>query len=124
MTYDIFLDNKKIGTSLLDKADASMGVVFGKILSSDKMLCFDFLSNYCRDRSIDMTEYPENKLIITRTIAGLKVINQNGIEIKGEGVNIEGMDSEGFDINIFGIPFPFYQEEFPHHVKADKNRFI
>jgi len=25
------------------------------------------------------------------------------------------MDSEGFEISIEGIPYPFYEEEFPHH---------
>ncbi len=29
--YDILLDNKKIGTTELEKADAPMGVVFGII---------------------------------------------------------------------------------------------
>ncbi|MDB5062978.1 MAG: hypothetical protein JWP67_2821, partial [Mucilaginibacter sp.] len=30
-SYDVFLDNIKIGQTELEKADAPMGVVFGKI---------------------------------------------------------------------------------------------
>jgi hypothetical protein len=30
---------------------------------------------------------------------------------------ITGMDSEGFEISVLGIPYPFYEEEFPHHVE-------
>lgn len=118
MIYNIFLDNKKIGTSLLENGDAPMGVVFGKIIPVDKTLCYDFLAKYCGDNGIDSTKYPEDKLITTRTIPGLKILNEKGIEIKGKGSNIEGMDSDGFDISIFGIPYPFYEEEFPHHVKT------
>ena len=123
MKYNIFLDNIKIGTSLLEKSDAPMGVVFGKILSNDKSLCYDFLSKYCKDNNIGATEYPENKLITTRTIPTLKIVNDNGIEIKGMSSNIEGMDTEGFEINIEGVPYPFFEEEFPHHVKAYNERF-
>lgn len=118
MKYDIFLDNIKLGTTLLDKADASMGVVFGKIISADKSLCFDYLQKYCKDNGIETTEYPEDKLVNTRAIPGIRVVNENGVEIKGQGCTIEGMDADGFEICIFGIPYPFYGEEFPHHVKT------
>jgi hypothetical protein len=115
MIYTIFLDNKKIGTSALEQADASMGVVLGKVNFIEVNLNYTFFSSYCKINSIKVEEFQEDKFISTQTIPELKVYNQREVEIKGIGCYIEGMDSEGFEINIIGIPYPFYEEEFPHH---------
>ena len=123
MNYSIFLDEKKIGTSQLEKADASMGVVFGEISFVENNINYAFFSNYCKINLIEASEYPEDKIISTYTIPNLKVYNENGIEINGITCYIAGMDSEGFEINIEGIPYPFYEEEFPNHVKAYKEQF-
>jgi len=40
------------------------------------------------------------------------------MEIKGVSNQISGMDSEGFEITLIGVPYPIYKEEFPHHVKV------
>lgn len=118
MTYNIFLDDKKIGTSLLDKADAPMGVVFGNITFKDNSLTFDFFSNYCKDHGIKTEEDAEHKFISTQTIPSMKVFNEKGVEIKGVGCYLEGFGSDPMDIYIIGIPYSFYEEEFPHHRKA------
>ena len=123
MNYSIFLDNNKIGTSLLDKADAPMGCVFGQITFLDKNLNYDFFSKYCKDNNIKADEYPDDKFISTQTIPTLRVLNETGTEIKGVGCYFAGMDSDGYEINIIGVPYPFFEEEFPHHVNADKDRF-
>ena len=57
------------------------------------------------------------------TIDSLIIKNESGTIIKGIGNQISGMDSEGFDITILGISYPFYEEEFPHHVKAYNEMF-
>lgn len=119
---NIFLDNIKIGTTRFEKADAPMGVVFGLIDFIDFKMGYDFIKDYCIKKQIDLvSDYPEVKLISTRTIEGLKVVNNAGVEIKGLGNQIDGMDSEGFEISIEGIPYPFYGEEFPNHVKDYEN---
>lgn len=124
MDYKIFLDGSKIGVSELEKADAPMGVVFGKINFTEGNLNYEFFSDYCKRNSIEVGfEYPEDKLISTRSIPTLIVTNEKGIEIKGSGTHICGMDSDGFEIEIFGVPYPFYEEEFPHHVKEYNERF-
>ena len=124
MDYNIFLDGRKIGVSKLEKADAPMGVVFGKLNFFEENLDYDFFSNYCKTNSIKVGfEYPEDKLISTYDIPTLKIVNENEIEIKGSSAYISGMDSEGFEINIFGVPYPFYEEEFPHHVKDYNEMF-
>lgn len=116
--YTIFLSNEKLGTTRLEKADAPMGVVFGEISFTKMNIGYDFIKEYCKSNGIELaSDFPEDKLISTRTIENLSVKNDFGIEIKGIGNQISGMDSDGFEISLEGISYPFYEEEFPHHVK-------
>ena len=121
--YDIFLDNIKIGTTELEKADAPMGVVFGKINFIEIVSAYDYFKNYCVENKIKVTDDYEQRLIMTEFIPNIKVVDKNSIEIIGLGTNIEGMDSDIFDITIMGVPYPFYEEEFPNHVKAYNEMF-
>lgn len=122
--YNIFLDDKIIGTTELEKADAPMGVVFGNVTFDNIVSGYDFLKTYCLTNNIEIiTDYPDDKLIATTDIPNLKVINPNGIEIKGQGTNINGMDSDVFEITIIGVSYQFFEEEFPHHVKAYNDQF-
>jgi hypothetical protein len=117
--YDIFLDNKIIGTTELEKADAPMGIVFGQIHFTDIVSGYDFFKTYCLKNNIELADdYPEDRLILTRTIKSLKVRNESGVEIKGLGNQISGMDGDEFEITLESVPYPFFEEEFPHHVKA------
>ncbi len=122
--YSIYLDSKKIGTTRFEKADAPMGVVFGEIIFVKDEWNYDSIKSYCLANHIEIADdYPEDKLISTRTLDTLKIKNDKGIEIKGVGNQISGMDSDGFEISIEGITYPFYEEEFPHHVKAYNEMF-
>lgn len=122
--YDIFLDGKLIGTTELEKADAPMGVVFGNVAFDNIISGYDFLKTYCSNNSIEIiNDYPAEKLIATSDIPNLKVIDPSGIEIKGQGANINGRDDDVFEITILGIPYPFFEEAFPHHVKSSNDQF-
>ena len=122
--YKIILENEEIGTTDFEKADAPMGVVLGKLTFIKPHFNYDFLKKYCLKNNIEITmDYPEDKVISTSTIPKLKVLNQNGIEIKGIGNQIIGMDNEEYQIEIFGIAYPFYGEEFPNHVAEYKTMF-
>jgi hypothetical protein len=122
--YDIFLDNKKIASTELEKADAPMGVVFGQINFISINSGYDFFKNYCIENNIKFTDYPEGRHIQTMNIPNLKVLDRNGKEIIGQhGCNVDGMDSDRFEITILGIPYPFYEEEFPLHIKAYHEMF-
>lgn len=122
--YDIFLGDKLIGTTELEKADAPMGVVFGNIKLYDISSGYEFFKSYCMTNGIEIVnDYPENKLIATSDIPTLKIITSDGIEIKGQGTSVDGMDSDVFEVTILGIPYPQYEEEFPHHVKSYEDQF-
>ncbi|WP_422092165.1 hypothetical protein [Tenacibaculum ovolyticum] len=124
MEYSIHLGDQKLGITKLEKADAPMGVVFGIIEFTNQNIGYDFIKEYCISMNYELTDdYPENKLISTMTIDSLSVKNKKGIEIKGTGNQISGMDSDLFEITLFGVPYPFYEEEFPHHVKAHNEIF-
>lgn len=123
-TYRIILNGTLIGTTKLEYADAPMGVVFGKINFVDEKYGYDYFKDYCKNNQIEIVSDDENdKIILTSSIDELKIWNDKEIEIKGEGNQITGMDNDGFEITIFGIPYPFYEEEFPHHVKEYGNMF-
>lgn len=41
-----------------------------------------------------------------------------------EGVESpSGLKEDGDEIDVFGIPYPFYGDEFPHHQEAYRNQF-
>jgi hypothetical protein len=122
--YDVLLDNKKIGTTELEKADAPMGVVFGKLIFDNIVSGYEFFKNYCLNNGIKLiADDPDNRLVMTSDIPNLSIINQNGIEIKGQAINIEGMDCDSFDVTFLGISYPFFEEEFPHHIRAYNDQF-
>ena len=122
--YSIYLNDYKLGTTRLEKADAPMGVVFGVISFTESNIGYDFIKEYCKSNRIELAnDYPEDKLISTKSMKHLSIKNDFGIEIKGIGNQISGMDSDGFEISLEGIPHPFYEEEFPHHVKTYNEMF-
>jgi hypothetical protein len=123
--YNITLNETLIGTSELEKADAPMGVVLGLIEFNGIESPYEFFKEYCLKNNIVInTDDPEFEFIDTQVISGLKVFRQDGMEIKGVAGNaITGMKDEGYEISILGIPYPFYEEEFPHHVKEYENMF-
>jgi len=123
--YSIKIKEKLIGYSDLEKADAPMGVAFGLIEFIGIESPYRFFKEYCLKNDIVInTDDPEFEFIDTQVMSDLKVFRQDGIEIKGVAGNaITGMEDEGYEISILGIPYPFYEEEFPHHVKEYENMF-
>lgn len=124
-TYKVVLGDKEIGTSKLEKADAPMGVAFGLIEFNGIETPYEFFKEYCLKNNIAInTDDPEFEFIDTQVISELKVFRQDGLEIKGVAGNaIMGMKDEGYEISILGISYPFYEEEFPHHVEYYENMF-
>lgn len=120
--YNILLDDKRIGTTKLEYGDPPMGVAFGEISFIDITTPYDFFKSYCKANNIEFTDCADDKFISTRTIPNLKIKDDKGNEIKGLGNNVVGMNTDPFELTIEGIPYPFYGDEFPHHVKAYEER--
>lgn len=116
--YKVKIENIDIGTTRFEFGDPPMGVVTGKLILAKPEGFFEYLVQYVRENSIQTTLYePDVKCIATMVIPELKVYRNDGAEISGIGANIEGIDSDGYEITILGISYPFYGEEFPHHVE-------
>jgi len=122
--YKIKFDGVIIGETKFEKADPPMGVVYGEIINSSEIINYEFIKSFCKKNKIELaSDYPEDKLISTRTIKQLKIISPQEIEINWLGNQITGMDGEGYQITIEGIGYPLYQEEFPHHIKEYNEKF-
>ena len=115
------LDGVIIGTTRLESADAPMGVVSVKMQFIKPISGFNLFESFLEDKGYKnkINEIDEkDRFIDTQRIEELKVFRENGVELKGVAGNcITGMESYGFEISILGIPYPFYEQEFPHHVK-------
>ncbi len=124
MSYHIYLNGEKIGTSLLEKADAPIGVVFGQIIP-EYQLSSALIRSYCIEHLIAL-QYDEYFLIETTNIPRLCVIIEAAIEIAGESTYLCGNDEEGFEVYIIGITSELFNSEFEHHrLEYDKkNPFL
>lgn len=121
--YTIMLDDTIIGKTKFELADAPMGVVSGKIIFTKPISEFELFKSFCKENGCKINEIDEKyKFIDTQVIKELKVFRKDGFELKGDGNYITGMESEGFQISIIGIAYPFYEQEFPHHVKEYWNK--
>ncbi len=104
---------------MLEKADAPMGVVFGDIEFYEVPSGYEFFKSHCITGGIDIaSDNPDEKHILTIDIPTLKIMDLAGVEIKGLGASIDGMDGDAFQVTISGIPYPFYAKEFQHHIQA------
>ena len=122
--YLVILNDELVGKTNLEFADPPMGGVSGKIIHDGGKINYESIKSYCRLNKIDLTfDDPKEKSISTRTIEQLKIISPEKVEVKGLGNQIIGMDSEGFEVSLEGIAYPFYKKEFPHHVKEYEERF-
>lgn len=117
--YKVFYKGELIGTTLLEKADPPMGVVYGELIVADLTSTYDRFLEMFKNAEIALDEYPEDGLFSTfESIKDLKVMNSEGIEIKGVGNQITFARAVLCEVSILGVSYPFYGEEFPHHVKA------
>jgi hypothetical protein len=119
-TYNIFLDQKKIGTTELEKADVPMGVLFGQIHLLDIQDGYNFFKDYCVKNIIGVTKYPDERIISTRHIPNFQVIDCDKTEIKGIAISVAGQGNDDFEITIEGIPHLLFISKFGHHIAKYK----
>ena len=116
-TYDIQLNEVKIGTTAFEFADTPMGVIHGKINFENVELPYELFKNHCQKHKVIINQDDkEYKFIDTQVIPELKVYLENGTELTGWGGAISGMEKEDdFEIQFGGIDYKIMQTEFAHH---------
>jgi len=114
--FKIFLDEKLIGTTLLEKADVPMGVVFGQIEFDNIDNAYTFFKTYCLQNQIGITDHKQDKLLTTRHISNLKVFDSDNTEIKGSAVSVSGQGHKDFEIIVEGVPQSIFSFKFKHHI--------
>lgn len=120
--YTIKIKEKIIGKTLFEYADPPMGVVQGKIVFVDNF-DFDYIADYAIKNKAVVNSYDKKEKVISiQTIDELKVYSESGKEIVGQGNCICG-DSKELFLDIVYIPYPFYEEEFPHHCKEYEEKY-
>jgi hypothetical protein len=117
--YIIELNGKRIGTTLLENADPPMGCVMGKIRFEGIESGYTLFKHFCDEHSVEVNDDDlSTKFLSTPFLPGIRVTSPEGLEISGAGTCVAGFDEDGWEIDIMGVPYPFYQEEFPHHTEA------
>ena len=106
-----------VGTSRFEKADASMGVVFGDLDIQIDGFGYNFFKQYLSNKGIGFDDYPSDQLISSRTILELRAINPDGLELEFLGNQITLMEDVECTITLEGIPSEQYATEFPHHLE-------
>ena len=119
--YEVYYNENLIARSKLECGDPPMGVVTGVLIFSKTINKFDFLKNLLKNEDIDIDE--EEKMIQTTANPSWTVLSPKGKKIEGVGTYLEGMESDGFYITILGVPYPFYEQEFPRHCKRYEEKF-
>lgn len=121
--YSIKFGSDLIGTTEFESADAPMGVVIGRIEFHEIESGYDFVISKAGLDGVIINENEPEDCYVHASFENLSITSKSGTEIVGLGVCISGFESEGYEIEVLGIPYPFYEEEFPHHRKAYDNQF-
>lgn len=120
--YIIKCDGKVIGYTFFESGDPPMGVVSGTIYFEGVGSGYEFVISQKDSGAVTIFENkPEDKLVNVE-FENITVFSESGMEIRGVGVNISGID-DVFYISVLGIAYPFYEEEFPQRVEAYENHF-
>ena len=123
--YRVELAGKLIGETRLEVADPPMGVVGGLIEWRISDNPYQLLKKHCEEYGATINDLDPNlEFIDTQTIDELRVFRLDGKEIEGiAGGVFSGFAEDGYHVTILGVPYPFYDEEFPHHREAYENKF-
>lgn len=121
--YKVLLNGHEIGYTELEYGDPPMGVVFGKLVLPNVASDYDFVRNYCLEKGMELVNDDiDDGIISTGVIPNLEILLPSGEAIPSQGAFIFGGLNE-LEINIWYIPYPFYEEAFPHHVKRYNEMF-
>lgn len=123
LQFKVLLNDKLIGATSLEKADVPMGVLFGQLHLDDIDNAYEFFKSYCLQEQIGFTDDKQDKILTTRRISNLKIVDTDNSEIKGSAILVAGQGMKDFEITIEGVPHNIFGFKFKHHVDHYKNLF-
>ena len=122
--YSVKLYDVVIGYTRFEKADPPLGMVAGKIELLNIDSGYDFFSVYCKETEAQINvDYPDFKFLDAESIRELGVFHPQEAAVNGTAVTIRGFDSDGFEIEVTGIPKIEYETFFPEHTAAYEDMF-
>lgn len=114
--YHIRLNGQEIGTTEFEYADPPMGMVYGKINFRNINSPYKLFKEHCLKEGIKVSDdIPEQRLLRTMVIPELKIFNEKNLELMGSGAFVDGMDNDGYEIQLGGISTELMKKEFQHH---------
>ena len=112
-SYSVFAGNELVGTSDLEAGDPPMGVAFGKFRATPA---------YSRIRSSCIAALANGQW----DPLGLSVKTQDGKPLPSQGgvmiLDSPEIQPSEVEVHVAGIPYPLYEELFPWHVEAYRDR--
>ena len=111
--YKIFVEDILIGTTNFEFADASMGVVYGKVNFIDIENPYFFFKKYCDTNDIDYHFIDDEKYIQTFELKHIKINRSDSYFIRN-GASFCGFD-EYFQIEMYNISSEIMKSEFLYH---------
>jgi len=119
--YAIYSGETLIGHSELEGGDAPMGVAFGKLVPTE---AFGGIRGAAEPGNV----LKKNSIKNIRAWRGLSVRTPNGDALECQmGVQVlehgEAKNPYALEVYCSGIPYPLYEELFPHHVKEYRDQF-
>lgn len=120
--YTLIHQDIVIGFSELESGDPPMGVAFGDFIPNDNINPFEYFKSLPSQgdeyaREID-NEY---NFLFMGLNNDFRVFNSQDIEIVGQCLSIEGMES--YRLTVLGIDSAVYQNEFPLQCKSYKSMY-
>jgi len=116
--FEIYSDGTLIGYSDLEHGDAPMGVASGRLTP---LPTFEEIRKFV---VIDLKqrEIPSQKhlKLTIRDTAGGEIASSGGVQIMDCSAEL---GPEGLLVEILGVGYPLYEELFPQHVNAYRERW-
>jgi hypothetical protein len=116
--FEIYSNGTLIGHSDLEHGDPPMGVAAGRFMP---------LPAYEQIRGAVPMDLAESVLpsqdhlnLAVREAGGKELVSSGGVQITDYS---EAVGPEGFQVEILGIGYPLYEELFPQHVAAYRDRW-
>ena len=116
--FEIYSNGILIGHSDLEFGDAPMGVASGRFLP---LPLFEKIARFVA-RDPEQREIPsqDHLKLAVREAEGMEIPSSGGVQITDHSAQL---GPQGLLVEILGVGYPLYEELFPQHVAAYRDRW-